>query len=416
MRQSYTAYDVTTLVKSNAENAVGLWLGTGWMSMRHDDVEPGAGLVPHHKPAARLLLSIVTSDGKTHAITTDLSWKGSWDGPVRQNDIYGGEVYDARMELAGWSNASYDDTKWVAVHNVDEFKDKPYQLSWQPMEPIRALELNAPLSITAIAIGPVAPLCWLTSMRDVQTEPGANCIAAVGSAGDTNVVNGVPNCSGAVSEIVPGSTPSFLPGDPSWMFGFPLIFSYQHRYYGDVRMATMLYPGLKEFASYLKRTADAGKIGLVTWKKYGDWLEPGRVPSLDIIGQMSSSFNHVQTLRITRDTAMALGQTQDAAMFAAAYTEGQRAFHAAYWNASTATYGNGQQSALVYALYLGAVPTATVPTVFAKLLALIDMSIPTPQQKCSKPPRIGKTDLGFYQRCAFCSQRAFRSCALLTWM
>jgi len=725
MRQSYTAYDVTTLVKSNAENAVGLWLGTGWMSMRHDDVEPGAGLVPHHKPAARLLLSIVTSDGKTHAITTDLSWKGSWDGPVRQNDIYGGEVYDARMELAGWSNASYDDTKWVAVHNVDEFKDKPYQLSWQPMEPIRALELNAPLSITAIAIGPAAPLCcpkafpfgkppndmicyndsrfvamgagpcgswcthapdtapgcgddrhflcknascpgvkpalnstvhvfnfpqnaagwsrltvtdcpinttitmyfsevlcgsqtspivttrcpigqppgggidgtvdqrnmgahpgsmdegskrnqyickggggteiyeprftyvghryvevhgfpgtptaanlqqrvvhsdveaapaaptaqasprrlagsisfgdgqkvvgapvadgprcyqgegctavrpsstapavldqiahnvrwglidnlhsvpedcdqrnerwgwmadasvsaegnfqqhwvpsmyssWLTSMRDVQTEPGANCIAAVGAAGDTNVVNGVPNCSGAVSEIVPGSTPSFLPGDPSWMFGFPLIFSYQHRYYGDVRMATMLYPGLKEFASYLKRTADAGKIGLVTWKKYGDWLEPGRVPSLDIIGQMSSSFNHVQTLRITRDTAMALGQTQDAAMFAAAYTEGQRAFHAAYWNASTATYGNGQQSALVYALYLGAVPTATVPTVFAKLLALIDMSIPTPQQKCSKPPCIGKTDLGFfYQRCAFCSQRAFRSCALLTWM
>ena len=108
---------------------------------------------------------------------------------------------------------------------------------------------------------------WLTSMRDVQTEPGARCAAAVGPAGDTNVVDGVPDCRGSVAEIVPGSTPSFLPGDPSWMFGYPLIFSYQHRYYGDARMATTLYPGLVALANYLQRTADAGKTGLVTWYK-----------------------------------------------------------------------------------------------------------------------------------------------------
>ena len=159
VRQGYMAHDVTALIKSNAENAVGLWLGTGWMSMRHDDVEPGADTVPHHQPAARLLLSIATADGRTQYVTTDLSWKGSWDGPIRQNDIYGGEVYDARMEIAGWSNASFDDADWTAVRNADEFKDKPYKLSWQPMEPIRALELNAPLSITAITLGPAPHLC-----------------------------------------------------------------------------------------------------------------------------------------------------------------------------------------------------------------------------------------------------------------
>ena len=222
---------------------------------------------------------------------------------------------------------------------------------------------------------------WLTSMRDVQTEPGSNCAAAVGSAGDTNLVDGVPDCTGSVAEIVPGSTPSFLPGDPSWMFGFPLLFSYQHRYYGDARMTTTLYPGLKAFASYLQRTADAGNAGLVTWYKYGDWLEPGRVASEGIIGEMSSSFNFVQTLRITRDTATALGQAQDAALFAAAHAKGQRAFHVLYWNPSTGTYGNGQQAALIYALYLGAVPASAVATVFAQLLKSL-------QQACNKPPCI----------------------------
>ena len=92
MRQAYTVHDVTALIRSNAENAVGLWLGTGWMSMRHDDVEPGAETVPHHQPAARLLLSITTSDGTVQHVPTDLSWKSSSVGPIRQNDIYGGEV------------------------------------------------------------------------------------------------------------------------------------------------------------------------------------------------------------------------------------------------------------------------------------------------------------------------------------
>ena len=61
---------------------------------------------------------------------------------------------------------------------------------------------------------------WLNSMRDVQTEPNPDCSAATGVDGDTNIVNGKANCSGAVAEIVPGSTPVAIPGDPSWMFAY----------------------------------------------------------------------------------------------------------------------------------------------------------------------------------------------------
>lgn len=111
-----------------------------------------------------------------------------------------------------------------------------------------------------------------------------------------------------MGDLTPGQTPMSLPGDPSWMFAFPLVYSYQYRYFSDTRLATKMYSNVRAFADFLSRMASHGKTGLVTWKKYGDWLEPGKVPSLDIIGEMSSSFNFGQTLRIVRDQATALGQ------------------------------------------------------------------------------------------------------------
>jgi hypothetical protein len=82
IRQIYVAYDVTAMVQTG-HNAVAILLGKGWQSM------------PGHTPAARLLLSIETSDGKTSHVITNESWVGSRAGPIRSNDIYQGETYDA---------------------------------------------------------------------------------------------------------------------------------------------------------------------------------------------------------------------------------------------------------------------------------------------------------------------------------
>ena len=61
------------------------------------------------------------------------------------------------MEMPGWSNASFDDSSWNTVQNNDEFKGNPkykgvYKLAWQPMAPIRAIELMKPLSVTPIQL------------------------------------------------------------------------------------------------------------------------------------------------------------------------------------------------------------------------------------------------------------------------
>lgn len=170
---------------------------------------------------------------------------------------------------------------------------------------------------------------WLENMHAVQTEPSAECAAVTGPLGDTNVVDGRANCSGAVGDLTPGRTPAQLPGDPSWMFAYPLVFSYQTRYFADLALAHRLWPGIKSFVGFLQRMASRGKRGLLSWSKYGDWLEPGKVPSNAIIREMGSAFSYGQALRIARDTAKGLGDPSKAA-YAAALAAVQQAFHAQY--------------------------------------------------------------------------------------
>jgi len=214
---------------------------------------------------------------------------------------------------------------------------------------------------------------WLNSMSDVQHEPSATCAVATGAQGDTNVdpATKKPDCKGAVGDLTPGHTPAGLPGDPSWMFAFPLCFSYQHRYMGDERLAAKLWPGILSYADFLSRMASRGKTGLISWKKYGDWLEPGKVPSLAIIGMMSSAFNYAQTLRIARDTSLVLGDAASHTKYSALFGKVKGQFHTTWWNATTKSYGDGTQAAQVYALYLGAPPANLDAAVFANLLKLI---------------------------------------------
>ena len=96
----YDTYDVTALVASGA-NAVGLWLGQGYnrsySKWGYRWNEPPAGLVQ---------LELLFGDGTTQTVISDGSWQWA-PSPILENDIYHGETYDARRELAGWSRAGF---------------------------------------------------------------------------------------------------------------------------------------------------------------------------------------------------------------------------------------------------------------------------------------------------------------------
>ena len=52
------------------------------------------------------------------AWSRDETWKLTTAGPIRANNEYDGEEYDARMELAGWSRAGFDDSEWEPAQAV----------------------------------------------------------------------------------------------------------------------------------------------------------------------------------------------------------------------------------------------------------------------------------------------------------
>lgn len=67
-----------------------------------------------------LNINIVYTDGTTTNIDTDDSWKGTADGPIRANNEYDGEEYDATKEMPGWNKVGFDESKWLKAEFVQE--------------------------------------------------------------------------------------------------------------------------------------------------------------------------------------------------------------------------------------------------------------------------------------------------------
>lgn len=110
----YNTYDVTTLLQQN--NCIGIILGNGrWFAMRQDKPYKNTtfGL-----PKCRINLVVEYTDGTKECIQTDEKWKITADGPIRANNEYDGEEYDARKEMRGWDVFGFDDFKWLQAERA----------------------------------------------------------------------------------------------------------------------------------------------------------------------------------------------------------------------------------------------------------------------------------------------------------
>ncbi len=140
-RLLYTCFDVTGQLK-NGDNALGLVLGNARFFAPRKKVP-----VPMHNygyPRALLQLHIRYTDDTKEIITTGNDWKATAEGPVRANNEYDGEEYDARLEMSGWSNAGYDDSHWKQA----EILDHPGgEMESQLVEPIRVTEVIQPKQV-----------------------------------------------------------------------------------------------------------------------------------------------------------------------------------------------------------------------------------------------------------------------------
>jgi alpha-L-rhamnosidase len=145
----YVTYDVTGQVVQG-RNAVGIALGNGRFYAPRGTAAGAILARTFGFPKAILHLTVEFEDGTTTEIVTSEKWKLSANGPIRANNEYDGEEYDARMELPNWSKPGFDDSKWEEPEAMAAPKGP---LASQMAEPLRVTETIKPVSVKALAHG-----------------------------------------------------------------------------------------------------------------------------------------------------------------------------------------------------------------------------------------------------------------------
>jgi len=150
----YNTYDVTDDI-SQGDNVIGTVLGNGRFFTMRPKYKPQK-IKEFGFPKMLLQLEITYNDGSKKVITSDDSWKFTGDGPIRSNNEYDGEEYDATKELTGWSTIGYDDSMWSTPQLVAAPGGR---LEARMMEPIKIVRTIDPISIR-----PLRPGIWIMDM------------------------------------------------------------------------------------------------------------------------------------------------------------------------------------------------------------------------------------------------------------
>ncbi len=155
----YTTYDVTTNVKPG-KNAIGAVLGNGrYFTMR--PIYKPKKVKEFGFPKLLLQLDIEYEDGHHQIVASDQSWRMTADGPIRSNNEYDGEEYDANKELTGWNKTGYNATKWLTPQLVPA---PPGKLVAQMSEPIKVMRTIKPQKLTQLKSG-----TWIIDMGQNMT-------------------------------------------------------------------------------------------------------------------------------------------------------------------------------------------------------------------------------------------------------
>ena len=119
-RSLYNTYDLTADL-ATGENVLAATLGNGFYNCIGEVATWKFESAPWRGRARMIAeLHLSYADGTREIVATDPSWKCA-TGPSLSNNIYTGEIYDARLEIPGWSAPGFDDSAWqnaVAVEGV----------------------------------------------------------------------------------------------------------------------------------------------------------------------------------------------------------------------------------------------------------------------------------------------------------
>ncbi|WP_200980010.1 family 78 glycoside hydrolase catalytic domain [Echinicola sp. 20G] len=139
-RVIYSAFDVSHDLEKG-ENVLGVMIGNGAYNMRKtlDRYSWGSGGETMGNPIFIMQLHLEYEDGSEQTIVSDESWHVA-RGPITFNNIYGGEDYDARRELSGWSSNDSKEVDWLKAKESSGPGGKLVALAFPPIKVTETLQ------------------------------------------------------------------------------------------------------------------------------------------------------------------------------------------------------------------------------------------------------------------------------------
>ncbi|HEV2494073.1 MAG TPA: family 78 glycoside hydrolase catalytic domain [Terriglobia bacterium] len=152
---------------------------------------------------------------------------------------------------------------------------------------------------------------------------------------------------GTLPETVPEKF-GHRPADPGWGAAYPLICWYMWQQYGDRRVLEENYEDLRKYVEFLRNRAPDN---VLRFNFNGDWIATVETP-----GEVISDAYYYYDVTVLEGIAKVLGKTADAQAYLQLAHQIKDAFNRSFFDAKTATYGGGTQTANAMALFLGLVP------------------------------------------------------------
>lgn len=136
-RLQYQVFDVTGMLHKG-NNAIGAILGDGWY--RGTLAWGNNWAVYGRRLGVLLQLKITYTDGSESLIISDNTWRATQDGPIKMNDIYNGETFDATKIIAGWDMPGYNDKNWETVKTGNYSNDNLIASEGSPVRKIQEIK------------------------------------------------------------------------------------------------------------------------------------------------------------------------------------------------------------------------------------------------------------------------------------
>lgn len=128
----------------NGKNTIGVMLGEGFFAQSKVTRAYGWG-DPYGKKQLRLQLDITFVDDSVYQLVSDSEWDTAL-GPLIEDNVYAGEVYDARKEISGWSEPVPQVAEiWTPAVLLEPPGGEMQKQELEPCRPIRAI---SPLKVT----------------------------------------------------------------------------------------------------------------------------------------------------------------------------------------------------------------------------------------------------------------------------